>query len=83
MSLLTHYAWLWLRQVARVLHRLWLEITGTIFLGLALLGSVSAWKEWNAYPEAGALWKPLAALAFVAMMAGFGVYSFLKARRLR
>jgi hypothetical protein len=83
MSLLAHYLWQWLRQAARILHRLWLEITGAVFLGLALLGTVSVWKEWNAYPEASDLWEPVAALTFVVMMAGFGIYSFLKAGRLR
>jgi hypothetical protein len=82
MSLMSQI-WHALRFTLRVLHRLWLEVTGTLFLGLAMFGTVSAWKEWNAYPQNGLLWKPVAAICFVVMMAGFGIYSFLKARRLR
>lgn len=82
-SLFLHFAWQWLRLVGRALHRLWLETTGSIFLVLMLLGLISAWKEWSAYLVNGKLWKPLSTVAFVLMTGSFGIYSFLKARRLR
>ena len=69
--------------MARILHRLWLEITGTVFLGMAAFGSLSAWKEWRAYQTGGEMWKIVAALTFVLVMAAFGVHSFYRARRLR
>ena len=83
MSLFLEHLWRFLRNAARILHRLWLEITGAIFLGLAAFGSLSAWKEWRAYRDGGAPWEFLLALAFVVMMGSFGVYSFYRARRLR
>ncbi|HWP84073.1 MAG TPA: hypothetical protein VNN17_02695 [Terriglobia bacterium] len=83
MSLLLEHLWKFLRRAARILHRLWLEVTGAVFLGLAALGGLSAWKEWNAYQAGAAPWEFVLAVAFVLMMGGFGVYSFFRARRIR
>ena len=82
-SLLLRHIWLFLQRVGKILHRLWLEITGTVFLGLAAFGALSALKEWRAYQSGGALWELVAAVCFVLMMGGFGIYSFLKAWRMR
>ena len=86
MSMLLETAWRVVRNMGRILHRLWLEITGAIFLAMAGLGGFSLWKEWRAYqggqPE-GELWRLVAALSFVIFMGGFGLHSFLRARRLR
>ena len=82
-SLFLRHAWQWLRSAARILHRLWLEVTGALFLGLAAFAVPSILREWRAYQAGGPLWKPLSGILFLCMMAGFGVYSFLKARRLR
>ena len=70
-----------MRTALRILHRLWLEITGAIFLGLAGFGGLSAWKEWRSLQAGGTMWEFLLALLFVIMMGGFGIYSFLRARR--
>ncbi len=83
MSLLLQHAWQILRNMGRILHRLWLEITGAVFLGMAAFGSLSAWKEWRSYQAGGELWKLVAALTFVIMMGAFGVHSFFRSRRLR
>ena len=86
MSLLIQTAWQVLRNMGRILHRLWLEITGAVFLAMAAFGSFSVWKEWRAYQSAqpgGELWKLVAALTFVIVRGGFGLHSFLRARRLR
>jgi hypothetical protein len=72
-----------LRSAVPVLHRIWLEITGTIFLGMAAFGGLSLWKEWRAYRAGGPPWQFLLALAFVVMMGSFAAHSFLRARRLR
>ena len=77
------HAWKTLQNMGRILHRLWLEITGAVFLGMAAFGSFSLWKEWRSYQAGGELWKLVAALTFVIFMAGFGLHSFLRARRLR
>jgi hypothetical protein len=83
MNLLLHHLWQWLQRSLKILHQLWLEVTGFIFLALAAFGTLSAWREWNAYRTGGALWELVAAVCFVLMMASFGIYSFLKSRRLR
>lgn len=83
MSLLLRHVWQWLRQAIKILHQLWLEVTGAVFLGLAALGGISAWKEWRAYQDGGPVWKPAMAISFFLMMAAFGIYSFMKARRIR
>ena len=82
-SLFLRHAWQWLRGAARILHRLWLEVTGVMFLSMAAFAVPSILREWRAYQGGGPLWKPMSAVLFLCMMAGFGVYSFLKARRLR
>jgi hypothetical protein len=83
MSLLLQHAWQVLLNMGKILHRLWLEITGAVFLGMAAFGSLSVWKEWRSYQAGGELWKLVAALTFVIMMGAFGVHSFFRARRLR
>jgi hypothetical protein len=83
MSLFLEHLWKFLRTAARILHRLWLEVTGAIFLALAGFGGLATVREWRAYQAGGALWEFLLALLFVLMMGGFGVYSFFRARRLR
>ena len=83
MPLFLEHLWRFLRTAVRILHRLWLEITGAIFLGLAAFGGLSAVREWRAYQAGGALWEFLLALLFAIMMGGFGVYSFFRARRFR
>ncbi|OFW25839.1 MAG: hypothetical protein A3H27_05165 [Acidobacteria bacterium RIFCSPLOWO2_02_FULL_59_13] len=82
-NLFLRHAWQWLRYAARILHRLWLEVTGVMFLSMAAFAVPSILREWRAYQGGGPLWKPMSAVLFLCMMAGFGVYSFLKARRLR
>ena len=54
-----------------------------MFLSMAAFAVPSILREWRAYQGGGPLWKPMSAVLFLCMMAGFGVYSFLKARRLR
>jgi hypothetical protein len=83
MSLLARHAWQTLRNIGRILHRLWLEITGSLFLGMAAFGSLSAWKEWKAYQDGGEMWKPVASISFVLIMAAFGIHSLFRARRMR
>ena len=83
MSLLAQHGWQALRNGARILHRLWLEVTGTLFLGMAGLGIFSAWKQWRDYESGGETWKLVAAFTFVLVMAAFGVHSLYRARRLR
>ena len=83
MSLFLEHLWRFLRTALGILHRLWLEVTGAVFLGLAAFGGLSAVREWRAYRTGGALWEFMLALLFAIMMGGFGIYSFFRARRVR
>jgi hypothetical protein len=75
--------WNWVRTSIRILHRLWLEVTGFLFLALSLFGVVSLVKEWRQYQETGEMWKVSAAGVFTVVMLSFGIYSFFKSHRIR
>jgi phage shock protein PspC (stress-responsive transcriptional regulator) len=68
-----------LRRVGRVL---WLEITGFLFLWLALVGGIACWREYHAY-AAGKIGPGRAVVAglFAVLFAYFGVSSFWSARK--
>ena len=68
-----------LRRVGKVL---WLEVTGLLFLWMALIGAFACWHEYNAYAagKAGAGRAVLAGL-FTLVFTYFGISSFSKARR--
>ena len=83
MSLLIEHTLKTLKNMARILHRLWLEIIGAVFLGMAAFGSLSLWREWQAYQAGGEMWRVTVALVFVVGMAAFGLHSFLRARRMQ
>ena len=73
----------WFSEVIKVLRRLWLEVTGTVFLAMAIFGVAAAIREWRVMEPGGSLVRFATTIFFIAMMGGFGVYSFLKARKLR
>ena len=68
--------------VGRVLHVLWLEVTGLLFLSLAVVGGAAAIRQYHRY-QAGASGAGKAALAaaFALVFAYFGVSSFWKSRK--
>ena len=66
-----------LRSVTRVLHILWLEVTGLLFLVLAVIGGGAAVREYHR----GASGKMALAAAFALLFADFGVSSFWRSRR--
>ena len=67
-----------------VLHQLWLEITGFVFLAFAGVGLVASAREYGAY-HAGRGTSGHVALAagFTVMFAWFGMSSFWRARNRR
>jgi hypothetical protein len=70
------------RRVGRVLHILWLEVTGLFFLVLALVGGGAAVREYHRHAAAnGSVAKMLLAAAFAVVFAYFGVSSFWQSRR--
>lgn len=73
-----------LGHFSKVIHQLWLEITGFLFLAFAGVGLVAAAREYMAY-RAGTGTSGHVALAagFSIMFAWFGISSFWKARSKR
>lgn len=70
------------RNFARVLHALWLEVTGFFFLFLAFVGVAAAVREYHRHLAGMAgSGKIYLAAAFAAVFAYFGVSSFWRTRR--
>ena len=70
------------RSFGRVLHQLWLEVTGVVFLVMALSLGGAAYKEYGKY-HAGqvAPWRLAAAICCTVTFAWFGFSSFWRVRR--
>jgi len=69
-------------HVGRILHQLWLEVTGFVFLVLAGIGSLAIFREYSQYQ--GGKTNPgriVVAICFTVMFAWFGVTSFWKTRK--
>jgi len=71
-----------LRSVTRVLHVLWLEVTGLLFLTLAVVGAGAAVREYHRRSLGTAsTGKMLLAAGFALLFTYFGVNSFWRSRR--
>lgn len=71
-----------LRSFGRAIHQLWLEVTGTIFLSMALFGAVALVREYTKYAAGHTTSGRLAiAICFTLAFAWFGLSSFWKSRR--
>jgi hypothetical protein len=71
-----------LRSFGRVLHQLWLEVTGFVFLVLAGLGAVALNREYIKYQAGhGELSRVVIAICFCLTFGYFGVSSFWRVRR--
>jgi len=70
------------RAFGHVLHALWLEVTGTVFLAMAAIGGIKLVHEFARY-EAGQATAGRLAIAtlFTVTFAWFGVSSFWRVRR--
>jgi hypothetical protein len=70
------------RTFGRVLHQLWLEVTGLVFLVMASSGGVAAAHEYAKY-QAGkiGIGRVVVAICFTLTFAWFGVSSFWKVKR--
>jgi hypothetical protein len=70
------------RSFGRVLHQLWLEVTGVIFLLMALSFAAGAVREYGKYHAGQSGPGPFAIAACVALtFAWFGMSSFWRSRR--
>jgi hypothetical protein len=68
-----------LRRVGKIL---WLEITGFLFLWMALVGGIACWREYHAYAAGKeGLSRAAVAALFALVFAYFGMTSFAKARK--
>lgn len=66
-------------HVGRVLHQLWLEVTGFVFFVIAVIGFSAVVREYYKYQAGHAeLTRVLIALAFTGVFGWFGVSSFLR-----
>ena len=70
------------RNIGRVMHVLWLEVTGLLFLLLALVGGGAAVREYHLHAAgSGSAGKIMLAAFFAAIFAYFGVSSFWRSRQ--
>jgi len=74
--------WVTATSFARVLHQLWLEVTGFAFLAIAAIGALAGAREYARYqaghaPGPGRL---ILAICFSASFAWFGLTSFWRVR---
>jgi hypothetical protein len=69
-------------HVGQVLHQLWLEVTGFVFLVIAVIGVSALVREYHKYQAGHASFtRALVALCFTLVFAWFGVSSFLRVRK--
>jgi len=73
-----------LRSFGRVLHQLWLEVTGFVFLAMAGIGGIALSREYARY-QAGRTGpgRAVIALGFCLTFGYFGLSSFWRVRRKR
>jgi hypothetical protein len=70
------------RSFGRAAHQLWLEVTGTVFLTMALFGGVTGVREYMKYANGRTTAGRVAvAVCFTLAFAWFGLSSFWKVRR--
>jgi hypothetical protein len=70
------------RSLGRVLHQLWLEVTGLVFLLMGLSFAAAAVKEYGKYHAGQAGYGRLAvAIYFTLTFAWFGISSFWRVRK--
>ena len=70
-------------SLGKVLHQLWLEVTGFTFLAIAAVGAVAGYHEYGKF-HAGRETGPgrvILAVCFTLSFAWFGLTSFLRVRR--
>ena len=69
-------------SIQRVLHVLWLEVAGLLFLFLAFVGGAAAARQYHRYQTGtSGLGKVLLAAGFGLVFAYFGVSSFWRSRK--
>jgi hypothetical protein len=68
-------------SLRHVLHALWLEVTGFLFLVLAAIGAGAAVREYRRYAAGTTTWERMAVAALFALLfLYFGINSFWRSR---
>ena len=68
-------------SIRHVLHALWLEVTGFLFLVLAAIGAGAAVREYRRYAAGTTTWERVAIAAlFTLLFVYFGINSFYRSR---
>jgi hypothetical protein len=69
--------------IIRPMHALWNEVIGFLFIVLAIWAAPSAWRNIRSIDgNSESLFKAAISVGFAALMAYFGISSFLKARKI-
>ena len=69
------------RAFGKVMHQLWLEVTGVVFLGMAAIGGIESGREYAKYASGRAgLRGVVVAICFTVTFAWFGISSFWRVR---
>jgi hypothetical protein len=69
---------------ARILYQLWLEVTGLVFLALAVIGVLAFVREYAKHQAGnGSLSRAAVAICFTLLFGWFGVSSFWRVRKKR
>jgi len=69
-------------HLGRILHQLWLEVTGFVFLFIAIVGGNTLVREYAKYRVGHAsLGRIILAVCFTLVFAWFGISSFWKVRK--
>ena len=69
--------------IIRPIHALWNEVIGFIFIVLAIWAAPSAWRNVRLVDgNSESFFKAVISVGFAALMAYFGISSFLKARKI-
>src|ERR1700722_14525033 len=72
------------QSFGRVLHQLWLEVTGFVFLAIATLGAVAGIREYAKFQShQSGPGRLLLAICFTVSFAWFGLSSFWRVKRRR
>jgi hypothetical protein len=70
------------RAFGKVLHQLWLQVTGLVFLVMAASGGAAVAHEYAKYQAVRVgIWRLAVAICFTVTFAWFGVSSFWRVRR--
>jgi hypothetical protein len=71
------------QSFGRVLHQLWLEVTGFTFLAIALIGAMAGMREYGKYQSGHATGpgRLVLAVCFTLSFAWFGLSSFWRVKK--